>query len=304
MKNIVLATDGSRDAEHAGCFLAHLPHDQKVQLTVLSVLQEPIMHHHPRVREMVNEYINEARVEAEETFRTTQQQFEGANVELRHIIRKGQPGLAIVDVAIECKAELVVVGATGKSNIDRIMLGSVSEYVATHAPCSVLIIRPNSSRKKTEPLKIAIGYEETESAHAAVEEFCEFRWGSQTDVRLLMVRTLSESLDEEIGNQARQCVKEAANQTKFAAANARGLVLEKNHAGEALVEFAETNELDLLVVGETPRNILQRILMGSTTRYVLRHANCSVWITRNRMIYGVGNERISSPEWATENSQI
>jgi len=51
--------------------------------------------------------------------------------------------------------------------------------------------------------------------------------------------------------------------------------------GEGLINFVEENGSDLMVVGETPHNALGRIVLGSVSRFALRHAPCSVWISRD-----------------------
>jgi nucleotide-binding universal stress UspA family protein len=56
-------------------------------------------------------------------------------------LRDGDPRQIIVDYAKECRADLIVVGSHGKTGLER-MLGSVSDSVARHAPCSVEIVRP------------------------------------------------------------------------------------------------------------------------------------------------------------------
>ena len=56
-------------------------------------------------------------------------------------LRNGDPRQVIVDYANECRADLIVMGSHGKTGLDR-MLGSVSDSVARHAPCSVEIVRP------------------------------------------------------------------------------------------------------------------------------------------------------------------
>ena len=53
----------------------------------------------------------------------------------------GFPRAAILDDAERWNAGLIVVGSHGKRGIDRLLLGSVSESVAVHAPCSVEVIR-------------------------------------------------------------------------------------------------------------------------------------------------------------------
>jgi nucleotide-binding universal stress UspA family protein len=55
--------------------------------------------------------------------------------------REGDPADAILDVAEEEKADLIVVGNKGMSGAKRFLLGSVPNKVSHHAPCSVMIIR-------------------------------------------------------------------------------------------------------------------------------------------------------------------
>jgi nucleotide-binding universal stress UspA family protein len=55
--------------------------------------------------------------------------------------RQGDPADAILDVAEERGADLVVVGNRGMTGAKRFLLGSVPNKVSHHAPCSVLIIR-------------------------------------------------------------------------------------------------------------------------------------------------------------------
>lgn len=50
------------------------------------------------------------------------------------------PAEALIDVATEEKADLIVVGNRGMSGAKRFILGSVSNKVSHHAPCSVLIV--------------------------------------------------------------------------------------------------------------------------------------------------------------------
>ena len=60
--------------------------------------------------------------------------------------RKGDPKREIVAEAADWKADCIFVGARGLRRIERFLLGSVSTFVAMHAPCSVEVIHPASSR--------------------------------------------------------------------------------------------------------------------------------------------------------------
>jgi nucleotide-binding universal stress UspA family protein len=55
--------------------------------------------------------------------------------------RRDDPAEALIAVAEEQDAELLVVGSGGMSRASRFLLGSVANKVSHHAPCSVLIVR-------------------------------------------------------------------------------------------------------------------------------------------------------------------
>ena len=58
----------------------------------------------------------------------------------------GHPRPAIIDVASKWHAELIIVGSHGRRGLERLLLGSVADYVAHHASCSVLIVRTRKRR--------------------------------------------------------------------------------------------------------------------------------------------------------------
>ena len=64
-----------------------------------------------------------------------------AGVDARTYARQGDPADAILDVAEEREADLIVVGNKGMTGARRFLLGSVPNKISHHAPCSVLIIR-------------------------------------------------------------------------------------------------------------------------------------------------------------------
>ena len=56
-------------------------------------------------------------------------------------MRLGYARTTVVDVANQWHAGLIVVGSRGRTGLERVLLGSVSDYVARHASCSVEIVR-------------------------------------------------------------------------------------------------------------------------------------------------------------------
>ena len=63
-----------------------------------------------------------------------------AGVDADFTIFWGSPERDICDVAQTWSADLILVGSRGRTGIKEMLLGSVSNYVTHHAPCSVLIV--------------------------------------------------------------------------------------------------------------------------------------------------------------------
>jgi universal stress protein E len=57
-------------------------------------------------------------------------------------VTEGPPSDAIVRIATEKQADLIVIGTSGRRGLDRLLLGSVAVKVVRDAPCSVLVARP------------------------------------------------------------------------------------------------------------------------------------------------------------------
>lgn len=52
----------------------------------------------------------------------------------------GEPGVVLVDLAVEVGADLLVVGRRGGDFVARMLLGSIAERVVQHARCDVLVV--------------------------------------------------------------------------------------------------------------------------------------------------------------------
>jgi nucleotide-binding universal stress UspA family protein len=61
------------------------------------------------------------------------------------IVEEGEPAPALSRLAESLPAQLLVVGASGKTGLTRVLLGSVAQSVVGHAPCSVLVARDPSA---------------------------------------------------------------------------------------------------------------------------------------------------------------
>jgi len=81
------------------------------------------------------------REDVDATLRQAAERIKETGVKAETYAREGDPADAILDVAEEQKADLIIVGNKGMTGAKRFLLGSVPNKVSHHAPCSVMIIR-------------------------------------------------------------------------------------------------------------------------------------------------------------------
>jgi nucleotide-binding universal stress UspA family protein len=143
-RTIVVGTDGSDTARQAVREAIELAAALGASIELVCAY-EPVAGQ--RLREETREaprdlqWMINAREDVEATLREAAAEVEAAGVAVRTHPREGDAADAILDVAEEGGADLVVVGNKGMTGAKRFLLGSVPNKVSHHAPCSVLIIR-------------------------------------------------------------------------------------------------------------------------------------------------------------------
>ncbi len=93
--------------------------------------------------ELVSAYapVPEKRQEVEASLADAADLARAAGVNVNTHARQGDPADAILDVAEEQNADLVIIGNKGMTGAKRFLLGSVPDKISHHSPCSVLIVR-------------------------------------------------------------------------------------------------------------------------------------------------------------------
>ena len=134
---ILLATDGSKEAELAARTAADLAKSHNSELHVVYV--EPAL-------PMIGQFADHG------PERTTPDSRRLLDEQVRHIeeaggtvaeahLRLGRPDDQIIEVGEEVGAGLIVVGSRGHGGVRRALMGSVSDSVVRHAHCPVLVVR-------------------------------------------------------------------------------------------------------------------------------------------------------------------
>ena len=142
--SIVVGTDGSETAGEAVRQATELAGILGARVHVVSAY-EPVGS--ARLREERNRVPDEMqwmvnpREDVERALDAAAVSLRERGVEVSTYARQGDPADAILDVAEEQRADLIVVGNKGMTGAKRFLLGSVPNKVSHHAPCTVMIIR-------------------------------------------------------------------------------------------------------------------------------------------------------------------
>ena len=142
--SIVVGTDGSGTAGEAVRQASALAKRTGARLHFVSAY-EPVgtqrLREERREAPADVEWMVNPREDVNATLREAAEGAAADGIEVETYSREGDPADAILDVAEEQGADLIVVGNKGMTGASRFLLGSVPNKVSHHAPCSVMIIR-------------------------------------------------------------------------------------------------------------------------------------------------------------------
>jgi nucleotide-binding universal stress UspA family protein len=292
------ATDGSERAEEGARFLAaRLPLGAESVITVMSVA--PLDQGTPQ--------------DLHRAWDVARQLLKGSSARLTHHVRSGPAAETILVESREEPTDLIVLGDTSRSGSARRLLGGVSDRVARHAHCSVLIARPlrsgalqnvvvgfDGSREAERALRTLVALplpptcrvhlvtvvpSATAKAATAMREAAHYALSFVADELKSLGRRASVADIPHVGKMIEEPTEELSSsafpevQGRWCVSPSARLVRIGDPTTE-LLAAAEEVRADLIVVGargQSPRTLL----LGSVSERILRNASCSVLCVRS-----------------------
>ncbi len=95
--------------------------------------------------QMIQERLKQETTNAQDWLKRQSETAIAAGIPTETQIQIGEPGRYLRDLATEWQADLIIIGRRGLRGLQELFLGSVSNYVIHHAPCSVLVVQAPSS---------------------------------------------------------------------------------------------------------------------------------------------------------------
>lgn len=289
---VLLATDGSKEAERAAETAVRLVQQTGSELHVVHILALPIDTQDP------SSFEPEVRRQLEKRASTRLEELvgrieaSGGAVQGSHL-GVGRPDAEIIAQAEEMGAGLIVMGSRGFGRVRRALTGSVSDSVVRHAHCPVMVVRGEPA---VFPTRILLATDGSEEANLAASTAADLSRGTGSELHVVYVEPASyvfEMADWEASRADLPGELERASE-ELAESRLEGQVQKMGEAGAQItgthprVGFPDAEiaglagklGAGLIVMGSRGRGPLKRALMGSISDSVVRHASCPVLVVR------------------------
>jgi nucleotide-binding universal stress UspA family protein len=135
---VLVATDGSEHSMKAVARALELAEKQGAQVTLMSVayyVADYLEEMPPNIREKLED-------EAKGALKKAKALFDAKNMPVETVLVTGLvPANLIIRKAQEGKFDRIILGSTGMSGLEKVLMGSTAAKVVAHAPCEVTIVR-------------------------------------------------------------------------------------------------------------------------------------------------------------------
>jgi nucleotide-binding universal stress UspA family protein len=295
---ILLATDGSEEAEWAAQSAVQLANETGSELHVVLVGPSTVTSVDLPGSPGGGLVVSHEEVDREAK-RSLEAQVEkakagGGTVAQSHF-RAGRPAPEIVDLAEEIGAGLIVMASRGLGGIRRALMGRVSSSVVRHAHCPVLVVR---GEKDGEPVfsakRILLATDGSGEAALAAQAAVDLANKTNSDIHVVHVWRLDygdpsfvvagpeymQQVQENLEQEARKLLDAEVLRVKAAGGSVAQTHLRTGKPDQEIVDLAEEIGTGLILMGSRGLGGIRRVLMGSISDSVVRHAHCPVLVVR------------------------
>ena len=262
---VLLATDGSDGAKAATKWMHHLPLPADGEVMVITVVEPPLV---PAIPDMAIDLRGALIDEARRLADNTASELLGGRSSIGRVV-EGDAREEISASARSWGANLIVLGARGLGAITEFLLGSVSLGVARDASCPVLVCKGSPRDVRS----VTVALDGSEQARRALAWIADLPLAARLRLRLVGVAEPEPraALEKEL---------EAAAQTVRGRVAVVETAILSGAPADRILQDADRYQSDLVVVGTRGAGAITRLLLGSVSESVLRHAKCPVLVVR------------------------
>lgn len=208
-------------------------------------------------------------------------------------IMRGDPAFLIPFAARKWSSDLILIRANNRMSFRNWLLGSVAKSVVEFAPCSVEIVRAQTSAESSAAgsnMRILLATDGSDTSLAASQAIAEMAFSEDAEVKVVSVINPIRYSLEEIGfsrgkesERAHQAIGKTVNILRSAPLKITAEVIAGRRVRQIVARARDWNA-DLIVVGTEERTGLKRLMSRGTSVAVANRAHCSVRVVRRNNI--------------------
>jgi len=256
----------------------------KSKVTVVHVVSHEFMHPELKAQyqlpHSILHRIDEAYLQAgKKIIRNAEEMFKEAGIEVdARLVNSEDPAEYILEIVKDEGYDLVVIGNRAEHQSELYSLGSVTEKVARHAECPVLIVK-----NKPKVKKLLIAVDGSKYADRALEYAVQI--AKNYNAKLALVHVEEDKLIRIGGPQVENCIGTVGECIlKDAATKVEGVKFDKKleygSPAEVIIKIAKKADVDIIVMGSRGLSSIGRFLLGSVSDDISMHARSSVLIVK------------------------
>ncbi|KLU07475.1 putative universal stress protein [Rhodopirellula islandica] len=294
--NTLVGMDSSPPARNALEALALSRVSKACEVSLATVLPEPSLYQVDEADlSWIPQEVIDSQIKAEQAhLNKLIQEFGSHFASCQSLVTQGNAGRGLLELAEQISADWIVLGSVGHSAIARIMLGSTSDYVANRAPCTCLIHRPvdpplDTTEGMFSRVVVAISNAAPDSSLPGWIESLQLQPGCEVhllhvmethpEYELHLLKKVSAYM-EEVRSAAWKLMESTRPHLESLGMKVQPMLVESAHVGQTIVDYADSHQCDLIIVGDQDESLIERVMLGSVSRFVLRHASQSVLVAR------------------------
>jgi nucleotide-binding universal stress UspA family protein len=295
---IVIGSDGSAQSDAALRFGGSLARALDARVIVATAYV-----HTPPMRGDGGAFERLERADAQEIARRGAAAIQGITDVQSFVASGATLGDALHRVADAEQADLLVIATSARRRIAGHQPGSVTEQVVHHSPCPVAVVPPLDGEPRFSRIGVAV--DGTRAARAALDlalRLADQAAGETRRLELLHVApsggTFARVPQPGLPAPAPERVLDAELLDAMAAeAAARGEVDIVEATGDPATELVRMSEgLDVLITGSRDQGAFKRLVLGSVSTHVVRHATCPVIVVSARTAVADGGAPASAEQ--------
>lgn len=271
--NVLVGVDGRPSGRDAIALASRLI-DRDGKLTLAHVHSGPMHPSHAVAPGLLRE-------EREASAKLLQRERADSEVEAELVSVVGtSPGRVLHQQAEEQHADLLVVGSCSRGVLGRAMLGDDTRGALNGAPCAIAIASLGYAEHPMPLAKLGVGYDGSPESKLALRTARQIAQSIRASVAALEVISLptygyAAIVPALVEEDLDTMVKEANERMKALPDDVDGHAV-CGLTGEELAMFS--SQVDLLIVGSRSYGPMKRMMLGSTSGYLERHARCSLLV--------------------------